>query len=38
MDPPAGLKLIDTTPTAAALIVVQTGSGIQTWTSKRWEK
>jgi FAD:protein FMN transferase len=38
MDPAAGLKLIDTTPTASALIVVQTGSGIQTWKSKRWTK
>jgi FAD:protein FMN transferase len=38
MDPSQGLKLIDTTPTASALIVVQTGSGIQTWTSKRWKK
>jgi thiamine biosynthesis lipoprotein len=38
MDPPEGLKLIDATQAASALIVVQTSSGIQTWNSKRWKK
>ena len=38
MDPKEGLKLIDATQNAAALIVIQTGSGIQTWMSKRWKK
>jgi thiamine biosynthesis lipoprotein ApbE len=38
MDPAEGLKLIDRTRSAAALIVVQTNSGIQTWKSKRWKK
>ena len=38
MDPAEGLKLIDATQAASALIVVQTSSGIQTWKSKRWEK
>ena len=38
MDPVEGLKLIDATQAAFALIVVQTTSGIQTWKSKRWEK
>jgi len=38
MDPPKGLKLIDATPGAAALIVVKTDSAIQTWKSKRWRE
>ena len=38
MDPAEGLKLIDATRAASALIVVQTSSGIQTWKSKRWKK
>jgi thiamine biosynthesis lipoprotein len=38
MAPKEGLKLINTTRAASALIVVQTSSGIQTWKSKRWEK
>jgi thiamine biosynthesis lipoprotein len=38
MDPAGGLKLIDGTQAASALIVAQTGSGIQTWKSKRWKK
>src|SRR4030095_2739960 len=36
LDPAEGMKLIDTTQAASALIVVQTSSGIQTWESKRW--
>jgi FAD:protein FMN transferase len=35
---PEALKLIDATQGAAALIVVQTSSGIQTWKSKRWRQ
>jgi thiamine biosynthesis lipoprotein len=31
-----GLKLIDSTRGASALIVIQTSSGIKTWKSKRW--
>src|SRR6185436_16680547 len=38
MDPAEGLKLIDATQSASALIVAQTSSGIQTWKSKRWKK
>ena len=38
LDPAEGLKLIDTTQAASALIVVQTSSGIQTWESQRWKK
>lgn len=38
MDPQKGLKLIDATPGAAALIVVQADSAIQTWKSKRWRE
>ena len=38
MDPEEGLKLIEATRGAAALIVVQTNSGIQTWKSKRWKR
>ena len=38
MAPNEGLKLINTTRAASALIVVQTSSGIKTWKSKRWEK
>jgi thiamine biosynthesis lipoprotein len=37
MDPVEGLKLIDATKGAAALMVIQTNSGIQTWKSKRWK-
>jgi thiamine biosynthesis lipoprotein len=36
MAPKEGLKLIDATRAASALIVVQTNSGIQTWKSKQW--
>ncbi|MSO23583.1 MAG: FAD:protein FMN transferase [Acidobacteria bacterium] len=38
MDPQKGLKLIDATPGAAALIVVKTDSAFQTWKSKRWRE
>ena len=38
MDQAEGLKLIDATQSASALIVAQTSSGIQTWKSKRWKK
>ena len=36
MQPVEGLKLIESTQAASALIVVQTSSGIQTWKSKQW--
>jgi len=36
--PEEGLKLIEATRGASALIVVQTNSGIQTWKSKRWRE
>jgi len=38
MIPEEGLKLVDSTPSAAALIVAQTDQGIRTWKSKRWGK
>ncbi|HEU0006371.1 MAG TPA: FAD:protein FMN transferase, partial [Terriglobia bacterium] len=38
MGPDEGLKLIEATRGAAALIVVQTDSRIQTWKSKRWRE
>jgi FAD:protein FMN transferase len=38
MIPEEGLKLVDSMPSAAALIVAQTGQGIRTWKSKRWGK
>lgn len=36
MDPREGLKLIDATRGAAALVVAETNSGIQRWKSKGW--
>jgi thiamine biosynthesis lipoprotein len=38
MDPNEGVKLVDAIRSAAALIVVQTSSGIQTWKSQRWKE
>jgi len=38
MIPEEGLKLVDTVPNAAALVVAQTDEGIHTWKSKRWGK
>lgn len=38
MDPKEGLKLIDATRGAAALVVAETNSGIQRWKSKGWGK
>ena len=38
MDPAGGLRLIDATQSASALIVVKTSSGIQSWRSNRWKK
>jgi FAD:protein FMN transferase len=38
MDPNEGVKLVDAIRSAAALIVAQTSSGVQTWKSQRWKK